>query len=360
MNKKKEEKEENSLNWYLFQKQMVNSNFLEYLYYVFYFVSLKIFFFLGMFQTKNKRSSLLSKEQQYLETMKSKFLKTYTNKDKSFNIDNVFYDRPKFKTLIASNNPLEQMWKRRILIEYTSQGNIIMFYDVYKEGFSYYSDQFVPYSLLNAVAMKYVMIYKCFDFFIDNSITLSDSPFLTFIKNEETNEIDKKKIYLTNILNHQDPLQQDNNNTNKMKTTTNNPFVKFKNYNTNLEIQTKKPNTSFQQQKQREEQQIQQFYKNKFIYLGKIQNYSFIQKIKKQVLYKHPDMYFDEFKKDILKKPYPPLFEDRDFNNVLLSDVNYQSLKKKMMENIKKNQNIPPPLSSTLENFQFEVNKRNL
>jgi len=109
-----------------------------------------------------------------------KFLATYDSEDNNepfpgslkYNVsmDEIFY-RPKelLDFLKTPNNNLENKWKKKILIENTPRGNIIMFYDVYKNGFSYYSDQtYVPYTLLNAVAMKYVRIYLCRDLFIDD------------------------------------------------------------------------------------------------------------------------------------------------------------------------------------------------
>jgi hypothetical protein len=110
----------------------------------------------------------------------TRFLDTYksTNENESFpgsdvynvSMDDIFY-KPKelLEVLKKTNNYLELKWKKKILIESTPRGNIIMFYNVYKNGFSYYSDQnSIPYSLLNAVAMKYVRIFLCRDLFIDD------------------------------------------------------------------------------------------------------------------------------------------------------------------------------------------------
>jgi len=69
------------------------------------------------------------------------------------------------------NTNIEKTWKSRIQITSTPRGNIIMFYDAYKLGFSYYCDQnVVSYDILNAVAMKYVMLYNCAHFFIDEVV----------------------------------------------------------------------------------------------------------------------------------------------------------------------------------------------
>jgi hypothetical protein len=106
------------------------------------------------------------------------------------------------------DNEYEKMWKKRILIENTPRGNVFMFYDLYKRAFSYYCDQAVmPYDIINAVAMKYVTIYGCRDFFIDSGIIPS--------VNTPANE------------------KQEVEEPNKKKTITNdkNAFAKFKSYN---------------------------------------------------------------------------------------------------------------------------------
>jgi len=73
------------------------------------------------------------------------------------------------------NTNIEKTWKSRIQITTTPRGNIIMFYDAYKLGFSYYCDQnVVSYDILNAVAMKYVMLYNCAHFFIDEVVLPED------------------------------------------------------------------------------------------------------------------------------------------------------------------------------------------
>jgi hypothetical protein len=89
----------------------------------------------------------------------------------SSNIDAVFYNKKELnKTLLVENNHLEKEWKTRIMIDSTPRGNLIMFYDVYKQGFAYYSDQnSMPYSVLNGSAMKYVVMFGCRDFYMDEN-----------------------------------------------------------------------------------------------------------------------------------------------------------------------------------------------
>ena len=137
---------------------------------------------------KTELISLSGLSIEYTEKETKKFLETYSTTettDINSSIQSVFYDSDSYKNIMSvANNELENYWKRRILFENTPRGNIIMHYDAYKLGFTYYSDTSgLPYSLLNAVAMKYVRIYKCRDFFIDTQITPHPSPFVKNTKN---------------------------------------------------------------------------------------------------------------------------------------------------------------------------------
>jgi hypothetical protein len=119
------------------------------------------------------------------------------SKEWNVNIDPILYERKGLKQYLENNdNILENQWKSRKLMEYTPYGNIIMQYNIFNEGFVYYSDQSgIPYSILNAMAMKYVLLFRCRDLFIDESIIPqgNTSPFITFILEDEKNEQNKRK-----------------------------------------------------------------------------------------------------------------------------------------------------------------------
>ena len=134
----------------------------------------------------------LSPEEKYKKTAKQRFLDIYSRNSVlvtyNSNIEPVFYLRPQYQTAIAlENNALETAWKRRILMETTPRGNIIMYYNAYKRGFAYFSDQTIPYDLLNAVAMKYVVTFRCLHFFLDEQVVPSDyaSPFVQLYELED-------------------------------------------------------------------------------------------------------------------------------------------------------------------------------
>jgi len=191
------------------------------------------------------------------------FLETYkqSNSDMNSNIDQVFYSKDDYtKTMRDVDNELERKWKQKTLIEQTPKGNIIMYYDPYKQGFSYYSDsQPIPYAILNAVAMKYVRIYRCRDFFVDDETTpeKDPSPFI------QTHMVEKKKTKDTDKNSSGKSMFKDA------------PFAKLKNYK--KEKQTNKKDIDTESDKPE-----RVFYRNKFISLGPVRNYSIIQPIKKE------------------------------------------------------------------------------
>jgi hypothetical protein len=143
---------------------------------------------------------------QYVARRTSEFIRRYESDCAAdtcnSNIDPIFYDRPRLKEAMkTSSNYLETEWRTRILLEYTPRGSVIMYYDAFKEGFAYYSDQYMTYDVLCAVASKYVLIYKCRDFFLDMSITPKGftSPFVGFYQDEVKEEIAKKRTALKRL-----------------------------------------------------------------------------------------------------------------------------------------------------------------
>jgi hypothetical protein len=199
----------------------------------------------------------------YIEKEKQKFLGTYeilSKDDANTSIHPIFYQTDDYKNATSlENNELEQYWKRRILFENTPRGNIIMYYDAYKLGFAYYSDTSgLPYSLLNAAAMKYVRIYKCRDFFMDTHITPESSP-SPFIVRQKDNPTKESK----------DPSEKPE----KITIQKSRAFAKLKQYNTvSSKIFENKTDAS---------KNISNI-SNIMINMGKTSNFSFIPKEKKQ------------------------------------------------------------------------------
>lgn len=212
---------------------------------------------------------VLSDTDKYIEKYKSKLLKSFelksgepeTSNDTEYssNIFQAFYSKEELQNiLVTPNNFIEEEWKRRILFENTPRGNIVMYYDAYKQGFAYYTDSYsIPYTVLNAAAMKYVLLFKCRDFFVDNQITPKSSPLIKILLEEETK-----------------PKEIPNSKNTKFATSLKDaPFAKFKNY--------AKPAENNVNQSDKIKDRITmpiEYNRNRFIYLGKITNFMFTQK----------------------------------------------------------------------------------
>ena len=233
---------------------------------------------LGFLEKEEEKTS----EQLFLEKEKKQFgglFESDVNFEKwNANIASVFYDKTQYEDAIKEKeNSLEKKWKSRILMEHTPRGNVIMYYDPYKHGFAYYSDMHIPYEYLNACAMKYVRLYLCRDFFIDQSYYPANlnSPFMRI------HEIEKKK-----------PSE----NRGKFDVRKG-PFAKIKK-NTGSTVKESK-------QEKKEEEKKPDYIKNKFIHLGKIYNFSFLNKEMKVVSKKRDlgEVNYGSFKKWRNMKP---------------------------------------------------------
>jgi len=198
----------------------------------------------------------LSPEEEYILQQKNAFVSTYSDKlhcDKhNENIEKSFYNKEEYnKAISEKDNVLESTWKSRLLFEYTPRGNVTMHYDAYKHAFAYYSDVSISYSILNAVAMKYVRVFSCRDFFLDDSIIPdgNKTPFLTIHNLDESKKkepkIDVKK----------------------------GPFAKLKKYTGDKPNERKNTDS-----KQNEAKSVENTTQNKFISLGKMYNFSILNK----------------------------------------------------------------------------------
>lgn len=228
------------------------------LYKIVMFYRYVLFCFFG--KTIEKTITVTSLSKDYFEIQKGNFLNTYKlEKDFNENIDKCFYNKTKLNIILAhENNELEKKWKTKLLFESSPRGNIIMYYDAFKQGFAYYCDQTsIPYNLLNSVAMKYVRIYRCRDFFVDNCETPEENP-SPLLDIEEKKENKKEK-----------PEGKTEGNRKKS------PFATFKNYNTATNKLTKKDEKNTNKDMKKEEEKL--YIRNKFICLGKICNFNILQ-----------------------------------------------------------------------------------
>ena len=132
-------------------------------------------------------TELPSPEETFAATAKTRFLAMPPSSD---NIDPLCYRRKeRAEVLSTPDHPLETVWHTRCMYVNTPRGNVMMRYDAYKEGFAYYCDQtYVPYSILNALAMRYVTLYRCADFFMDETVLSAHdirNPLLQAIQDED-------------------------------------------------------------------------------------------------------------------------------------------------------------------------------
>ena len=224
-----------------------------------------------IFYKKKENTYIVDPVNNYFDKEKVRFLKTYNYESEKMNtnVSGEFYNSDLYKeTILNENSDFEKKWKANILYENTPRGNIIMYYDIYKKGFAYYSDQSsMPYSILNTAAMKYVRVFSCRDLFIDDKVTPSDNP-SPLIALQDLDEKAEKK----NIASDKDFLKKA-------------PFAKLKKYK--MEITNK-------EKPQEKEVKLVINNLNKFIYMGKLLNFSFIQKIpKKKVNFNIKNTMFD-------------------------------------------------------------------
>jgi len=266
-------------------------NTLLYIYYYVVYSFFRLGFIFGLFVQDKKKDTFLDLDTKYILPLKTKFLKTFENQNILYNenIDPVFYDKKEFSICVSeSNNPLETTWRTKILFENTPRGNIFMFYDAYKLGFSFYSDQnVISYDILNAAAMKYVSIFRCRDFFIDESVTPTSSPFIKLhFTDEPKKEVSKSdKSAFVKLQNYSKEGPNKKQEPRKAK-----PYMLSNIFSFEKQIQTQKIVETNEPEKM----------KNKFLYLGKINNFKITQIVpkKRKVLAKFTSSLLDNIKLD--------------------------------------------------------------
>jgi len=213
-------------------------------------------------------------EAEFIENEKAKIIDIYKNPHKlelsNSNMDVLFYKIQKYNDeMLNIQNTLEPKWRSRVLFINTPRGNIITYYDCYKRGFSYFSDQTnIPYSLLNAVAMRYVIHFRCLDLFVDNKLfqnEYNESPLIGLkdIEDKREREKDVEKYLKNNI--SLDFIKKA-------------PMAKLKKYNSTVSPVEKREQLNGSKPLNNKLNKDELYSINRFIYMGKIQNFSFLQK----------------------------------------------------------------------------------
>jgi hypothetical protein len=182
----------------------------------------------------------------------------------SSSVEPCFYDKKVYDELTLTElKELSKRWHTRVMMVMSpvvGQTNILMYYDPEKLGFAYHSDFTVSSPrLLNALAMKYCLDFGCRDFFVDE--TVWKSPLLPLHA-----LVDEKPV--------REPTEADDafRRTLKEKSKL---FVPKKEAAGSGPVSTinRKSNDPI-------------LVSNRFIYKNKVSDYSFLQKVDKEVVEK--------------------------------------------------------------------------
>jgi hypothetical protein len=242
-----------------------------------------IFFIIQYLRSFNKKPPVKPVEIPYVETKYDKACKKYSNfyntvtSDENSNIDPVLYNFDKRKEIFVSpDNEFEKQWKSRILIENTPRGNVMMYFNPYLLSYYYYSDeQIIPYKILEQVATKYVVMYRCKDFFIDPKKRPENKILEVLQKEEDALKSKKMKVNdITKCVN--------------MQSETKDVFASLKDYRSEVkateknttEKNTTEKNTTEKKAKAAEpKRKVEEpKFSNKFVRVGKMCEFNIIQK----------------------------------------------------------------------------------
>jgi len=179
------------------------------------------------------------------------------------------------------------------VMEYTPNGNIIMFYDYKRETFTYYADNVMPYRYLEVLGRKYVCTFFC------PSLYQYLSPDLVAISDTVENE--KKEETLEPVMNTEVPVIE----TKKLEKPEKSVFAKFKSYNkdTSNNVATKDTPSSAPKNaiiaNAVNAPTVAQTnaVTNRYTCYGKICNMPFLKKIDRTIVDKNYKMSFADFKR---------------------------------------------------------------
>ena len=229
----------NKIHLFSFKIQKYSNNLYT------YFFNIGCFFFPSIF----KQIKYLTKEEIYINRQFDQLNQFILSKP---NLINNNIDKQIYNDIENPDSKLINKWKSNIIFENTPNGYIIMFYDLQTRAFIYYTNESIPYKILNCVAAKYVTQFYCIDFFNDSKINYTSQ--LQKIIDE------KEKIK---------EKEENNKRTQKSNVIANGPFLKkkekIKKTNKNTDKDTEQKNILF----------------NKFISHGKTYDFSILQKTPK-------------------------------------------------------------------------------
>ena len=193
--------------------------------------------------------------------------------------------------------------KHNFVMEYTPVGNVLMYYNVVKECFDYYSDSTIPYRYLEVVARKYVLMNNCVSLYFDMEEELKKCE----MKNRERDGIDLKEVI---DLKEGIDLKKEEKDLNKdlkdLKDLKKSVFAKFKSYNKEGgtgHVNTAAPSKNNISQinvnakANNSENLCLKEHANRYSHQGKILNFSMLQKVDRTKVDKKFAMTYADFKR---------------------------------------------------------------
>jgi hypothetical protein len=211
-------------------------------------------------------------ETPHVETQYEKSCKKYAefygkeSADENSNIDPVLYDFDKRKEIFVSpENELEKQWKSRILIENTPRGNVMIYFNPYLLSYQYYSDeQIIPYKILEQVATKYVVMFRCKDFFID--VEKRPGNKILEVLQKEEDSLKSKKMKVNDITKCV-----------SIQSETKDVFAALKDYRSEVKT-TEAKTTEAKTTEAKTKTEPKPKFSNKFVRIGKMCEFNIIQK----------------------------------------------------------------------------------
>ena len=181
--------------------------------------------------------------------------------------------------------------KNNSIFEKTPLGNVIMYYNNFRESFEYYSDNTIPYRFLETISRKYVKTFNCKQIYFDMEFELNE------FERKQKEGLEAQKKILDDSLNG-------NGKGNVDLVKKKNVFAKFKGYNTesgtgkvNRGVAPPKNSIPNNTMKKKDENFILKDNANRYTCEGKLANFSFLKKPDRKIVDKKYAMSFADFKK---------------------------------------------------------------
>ncbi len=176
------------------------------------------------------------------------------------------------------------------VMEYTPNGNIIMFYDYKRETFTYYADNVMPYRYLEVLGRKYVCTFFCpslYQYLSPDLVVISDT-----VENEKT-----EAQVINDVVPEIEPTKLE-----KPEKPEKSVFAKFKSYNkdTSNNVATKDTSSSAPKRAINANAPtvvLTNAVTNRYTCHGKICNMPFLKKIDRAIVDKNYKLSFADFKR---------------------------------------------------------------